>query len=183
MAGYMRVIPDLRLNDTAQMTTGVWRHQPSTGLTQLVADSFDQPNGIAFSPDGKTVYITDTGADAVTPEGDKAIKYHSYRARTVYAADVLPSGAGIKNLRPIFLGQDRVPDGIRVANNGYLVTASGHGVDVLDESGIHIMRVQTNFTVLNLAWAGREGTHLWMVGHGGVARVKWALEGRKLKWD
>ena len=87
------------------------------------------------------------------------------------------------NLRPIFRGQDRVPDGIRVAKNGYVVAATGHGVDVLDEFGVHIMRVQTNFTVLNLAWAGREGTDLWMVGHGGVGRVKWALEGRKLRWD
>ena len=133
----------------------MYRFAPSSGLVQLVSDDFDQPNGIAFSPDNKTVYITDTGADAVSL-AQHNIQYWSYRRRTVYAADLLPSGTGIANKRAIFLAQDRVPDGIKVARNGYIATATGHGVDVLDESGVHILRVQTNYTVLNVVWAGAD---------------------------
>lgn len=74
-----------------------------------------------------------------------------------------------------------MPDGIKVARNGYIVTATGHGVDVLDPAGIPLVRVQTNFTVVNIAWAGEGWQDLWMVGIGGVARVKWNLPGIELR--
>lgn len=146
---------------------------------QIVSDDFSQPNGITFSPDHKTVYVTDTGADAVSLASGE-ITYHSNGKRTVYAADVLPDGTGMVNKRAIFLAQDRVPDGIKTARNGMVVTATGHGVDVLDERGELVVRVQTNFTVLNIVWAGEGLQELWMVGFGGVGRVRWGLEGREL---
>lgn len=40
----------------------VYRFVPSTGEVRVVADGFVKPNGIAFSPDEETVYVTDTGA-------------------------------------------------------------------------------------------------------------------------
>ena len=144
-----------------------------------MSDELEQPNGIAFSPDGKTVYMTDSGADTITND-DRRVRYVSHRRRTVYAADVLPSGTGFVNRRAIFLAQDRVPDGVKVAQNGYVVVATGSGVDVLDPQGVHVLRVQTEFTVLNVVWAGKETTALWMVGYQKVARGKWALEGNHL---
>jgi gluconolactonase len=41
----------------------VYRHDPTTGETAVVADSFNKPNGLAFSPDESVLYITDTGAN------------------------------------------------------------------------------------------------------------------------
>lgn len=38
----------------------VYRHDPATKDTRVVADGFGRPNGITFSPDENTVYITDT---------------------------------------------------------------------------------------------------------------------------
>ena len=38
----------------------VYRYDPSTGSVRAVADGFGRPNGICFSSDGETVYITDT---------------------------------------------------------------------------------------------------------------------------
>lgn len=38
----------------------VYRYDPSSGSVRAVADGFGRPNGICFSPDGETVYITDT---------------------------------------------------------------------------------------------------------------------------
>ena len=44
--------------------TYVYRHDPATGETAVVADSFNKPNGLAFSPDESLVlYVTDTGAN------------------------------------------------------------------------------------------------------------------------
>ena len=35
----------------------VYRFNPSTGQVQVVADQFVNPNGIAFTPDGKTAFV------------------------------------------------------------------------------------------------------------------------------
>lgn len=39
------------------MPSQVYRFDPDTGNIRVVADSFDRPNGIAFTPDGKTAYM------------------------------------------------------------------------------------------------------------------------------
>ena len=159
---------------------------------QILTDTFVSPNGIAFSPDGLTVYITDTSVDAITisPPANASApasastphsNYIPWNRKTVYALDVVDRGVGLANPRALFLAQDRIPDGIKLARNGYIATATGHGVDVLDPAGIPIVRVQTNFTVVNLAWAGKGLEDLWLVGVGGVARVKWNLPGHELK--
>jgi len=75
---------------------------------------------------------------------------------------------------------DYVPDGIKVSRDGYLVTATGHGIDVLTAEGIPVVRVLMNFTVANVAFAGMEGDELWAVGKKGAARVRWALRGPAL---
>jgi gluconolactonase len=43
-----------------QLPNQVYRFDPSTGDVRVVADGFGRPNGITFSPDQHTVYITDT---------------------------------------------------------------------------------------------------------------------------
>lgn len=44
-----------------QLPNQVYRYNPITGDIRVVADGFDRPNGICFSPDERIVYITDTG--------------------------------------------------------------------------------------------------------------------------
>lgn len=43
-----------------QLPNQVYRYDPHTGSIRAIADGFGRPNGICFSPDEKTVYITDT---------------------------------------------------------------------------------------------------------------------------
>ena len=40
----------------------VYRFNPNTGAVTVVADGFDLPNGLQFSPNGSYAYVTDTGA-------------------------------------------------------------------------------------------------------------------------
>jgi gluconolactonase len=40
----------------------VYRHDPATGATTVVAEGFDKPNGLAFSPDESVLYVADNGA-------------------------------------------------------------------------------------------------------------------------
>ncbi|KAF2150540.1 calcium-dependent phosphotriesterase [Myriangium duriaei CBS 260.36] len=170
-----------RLTDTPpQLASASYRFDPATGETVVVDDTLVQPNGIALSPDGRNIYISDTGANTGTIDPNLDIpgsRINQTGPRTVYKFDVVDEGRGLAGRRPLFYAPDGVPDGLKVAANGYVVTATAHGVDVLDPYGSYLLRVQTNFTVQNFAWTGADLTEFWMVGQGGVARVRWALKG------
>ena len=162
-----------------QLHTSTFRFDPTTGSTSLVECSLSQPNGIAFSPTGKTLYITDTGAGTVTSSPfiqNPQIGWNATLPRVIYAFDLDPTGKYLLNKRPIYQAIEWAPDGIKVSERGdYLVTATGRGVDVLTAEGGLVARVQVNFTVANLAWVS--GGEVWLVGSSGVARVRWDLKG------
>jgi sugar lactone lactonase YvrE len=147
----------------------------------IVDDTLVEPNGIALSPDGRRLYLSDTGAGeaVIDPriQPVPGLRYNSTGKRTVYSFDVSEDGRSISNKRPIYLALDYAPDGLKVARNGMLLTATGHGVDILDAQGTPLLRVQTNFTAVNMEFVGPNFDELWIVGIGGVARVKWALQG------
>ncbi|PNS19533.1 Carboxypeptidase Y [Sphaceloma murrayae] len=170
-----------RITDTPpQLRTASYRFNPHTGETIIVDDTLVQPNGIALSPNGKHIYISDTGG--ITGVIDPALDvlgtpWNQTGPRTVYKFDVADHGRSLLNRRPIFYATEGAPDGLKVAANGYVVTATGKGLDVLDEFGSYIARVQTNYTVQNFAWVGEDLTELWMMGQGGMSRVRWNLKG------
>ncbi|KAK5129237.1 hypothetical protein LTR16_002321 [Cryomyces antarcticus] len=173
------------LTDTPpQLETACYRFRPSTGEVSIVDDTILQPNGIALSPDGKHVYISDTGMisgtiSAAYPDIHGVSVNHTSK-RTIYKFDLTDNGTHITGKRPIWLSQDWVPDGLKVARNGYVVTGSGKGVDVMDDQGHMIARVQTNYTVQNFAWTGKNWTDFWIMGQGGVSKVTWNLQGQEL---
>jgi sugar lactone lactonase YvrE len=171
------------LTDTPpQLPAATYRFDPKTGAVTIVDDSISQPNGIALSPDGKHVYICDTAAisgdpTAIPPGG---LFWNPAGPRSIYKFDRVDNGTHITGKRPIWLSQDWIPDGLKVAANGYVLAGTGSGVDILDPLGVLIARVQTNYTVQNFAWVGEGLDEFWMVGQGGVSRVRWNLKGQDL---
>ena len=171
-------------DDTApQLGISSYRFRPSTGEVQVVESSLVQPNGIGFSPDEKTLYITDTGSGTGPIAGaaaDAKLTYNTTGPRLIYAFDVISGGTQINGRRPIYLSEELAPDGFKVARNGYLVTGTGFGVDILDPLGNLLVRIQTSFLATNIAWTGPDLRDLWIVGFGTFAKVTWALQGPAL---
>lgn len=159
----------------------------------MIDDTMVQPNGIAISPrlencsatENRKVYITDSGAvtgSILQSLGSQGTGFNSTGKRTVYAFDLTPDGNYITNRRPVWFAQDFIPDGLKVARNGWIVAGTGTGVDIVDpDDGALIVRIQTNFTVQNFAWAGSDYMDFWLMGKSGIARVKWNLQGQELK--
>jgi hypothetical protein len=64
-----------------------------------------------------------------------------------------------------------------VAKNGYLIVGVGDGIDILDKEGTLLVKLMTKFSAVSSAFAGENGTDLWIVGVGGVGRVQFNLSG------
>ena len=158
-----------------ELPKAIYRFTPSTGAVRVVDDTLEQPNGLAFSPNYKIMYISDSGALGPIA-GMSSQNYTSTRHRTIYSYDVSEDTVRLNNKRAFYLTQDFVPDAVRVAANGYVLCAAGNGVDVLDTHGILLVRIKTDFQVLSITFGGRDMDELWLTGSS-LVRVKWDLTG------
>ena len=178
-------------NMSNQLQLATYRFRPSTGEITVVETSLEHPNGIVFSRDGKTLYISDTGLETVGPVASRGkgnsydypirIYFTSTLARNIWAFDVnrTPAGAYLSGKRSIFQSLEGSPDGLKIAANGYILAGSGlsNGADVLDQYGSLLARIQTSHPVENVAFAGPELKTLYLTGIGGITRVDWNLTG------
>ncbi|OCL06958.1 putative gluconolactonase precursor, partial [Glonium stellatum] len=171
----------LNLTTNPILAPATWRFRPSTGSANIIETSLVQPNGVGISPDGRTLYVTDTGATVFNTPPDiiPRYTYNSTGPRLTYAFDVTTFSAGgyLTNKRPIWLAEEVADDGFHVAGNGYLVGAAGFGVDILSPYGELLIRIQTEFFVNNIQFAGADYKELWLFGQGGISRVTWNLQG------
>jgi hypothetical protein len=62
-------------------------------------------------------------------------------------------------------------DGLHVSHEGYVLGASGTGVDVLSEWGELILRIEVGGDINNLQFAGADRSELWLFGPSGIWRV------------
>ena len=101
----------------------VYRVDPGTGAATVVADDFDRPNGLCFSPDESLLYIVDTGGS------------HTARGpRHIRVFDVV-DGSRLANGRLFVDMAPGLADGIRTDTDGNLWVAAGWGGEGYD--GVH----------------------------------------------
>ncbi|KAF2662254.1 putative lactonohydrolase [Lophiostoma macrostomum CBS 122681] len=159
-----------------------YRFRPSTGAVSVVEADIGIPNGIALSPDEKTLYITDTSVTNFTNADPNIIPRYTWGAtagKSVYAFDTVdsPTGKYLINKRPTWYPEEFADDGFHAAANGVLVGASGFGADVLSPWGELLVRIQTDFIINNIQFAGPQLDELWLFGVGKIGRVRWNLKG------
>lgn len=127
-----------------QASNNVYRHDPKTGRTTAVVKDFVQPNGLAFSPDERKLYVADSG----TP-------------RHVRVFDVAADGS--VNPGRVFCTIDvGGPDGIRVDRDGRLWSSAGDGVHVFAADGRRLGKILTPEAPANLCFGGTDGRTLFM---------------------
>jgi gluconolactonase len=143
---------------------GVYRYSASDGSLTLVANDFDRPNGLAFSPDEKRLYI-----------GDSRRKHiRAFEAREDGTLGEGPVFAEIDTSRP------GSPDGMRVDWRGNLYCAGSGGVQIYAPSGKHLGWIPFPEVPSNLAWGDADGKTLYVTARTGLYRIRLNIGGKKI---
>jgi gluconolactonase len=112
----------------------VYRYDPATGRTTVVASDFDKPNGLAFSPDERTLYIGDSGANHEPGSFDPQRPHH------IRAFDVV--GNRLANGRLFAVTTPGFPDGIKVDAERRVYASCFDGVQVFDPAGEQVDEIE-----------------------------------------
>ena len=137
----------------------VYRLDPETKQVTKVAEGFDQPNGLCFSPDEKRLFVADSG------------KPHNLRAFDVKDDGTLSAGN-------VFCVIDAgIPDGIRCDEHGNVWSSAGDGVHVFAPDGKLLGKVPVPEGPANLCFGGEDGKTLFITAKTSLYSIKTTVRG------
>ena len=133
-----------------QPTRNVYRLDPKTGKLTVVCDDFGQPNGLAFSPDEKKLYIADS-ASSHDPSAPRHIRVF----------DVNDDGT-LSGGREFCTIDNGLPDGFRLDVEGNIWTSAGDGVHSFSPEGKLLGKILVPQTVANVTFGGPRRNRLFI---------------------
>lgn len=128
----------------------VYKFCPKTREITAVVTDCERPNGLAFSPDEKFLYVSDTSASH-----DPAAR-HEIR---IYAMNDRFPLAG----RRFFGVSPGLPDGFRVDVLGFLFVSCGTGVQIFDATGVLCAEILIPEITGNLTFGGENFDTLFVI--------------------
>src|SRR5205085_10285388 len=139
---------------------GVYRLSARGELT-LLTKEMSRPNGIAFSPDEKTLYVANS-------DPEKAI----WMAFPVQADGTLGAGkVFFDSTAWAKAGKKGLPDGMKVDRNGHLFATGPGGVCVFAPDGTHLGTIATGVPTANCGWGG-DGPGLYVTADQHLRRIQ-----------
>jgi len=153
--------PDYGLRGRESEIGGNWvyRFDPETKTLRVLVKDFDKPNGIAFSPDGKRLYVADSG-----------------KPRHIRVFDVEPDG-GLSNSRVFCTIVQGVPDGIRCDVDGRVWSSAGDGVNIFDTAGKLLGTIPVPESPANLCFGGADGKTLFITARTSLYAIEVLVKG------
>jgi gluconolactonase len=139
-------IIDMTKDQQQELPQSVYRLGVDKTLTLLTKEQ-TAPNGLAFSPDGKYLYIDDDDAKDIR-------RYRFHHDGTI--SDGMIFG-DMKD--PVNRG---VPDGMKVDTKGHLFVSGPNGIWIWNSKGVHIGTVQMPHGMANLTWGGQGYSKLYI---------------------
>lgn len=131
----------------------VYRADPDTGETEIVASDFQKPNGLAFSADERTLFISDSGRTH-----DREGPAHIRRFSVGEDGKTLSGGTVFADCTAgIF-------DGFRLDRGGRIWTSAADGVHCLNAHGTLIGKVHIPEMVGNVCFGGPKLNRLFIAG-------------------
>jgi gluconolactonase len=139
---------------------GVYRW--ANGKLQLVNKDFGAPNGLAFSPDEKYLYVDDSFT------------------KTYWRFDVQPDGTITNKKLLIDMSSSKepgVPDGMKIDQKGNIYGAGPGGVWVITPEGKHLGTIKPPENPANLAWGDADAKTLYFTAVTGLYRLRLNIAG------
>jgi gluconolactonase len=138
----------------SELPTNVYRLDPRTGEVRVVADDFVRPNGLAFSPDEKRLYVVDSGITHGGPSHIRSFEVSdgTLRKGRIFAEDFAPG----------------LSDGLRTDVNGNVWCSMGwadpseDGVRCYSPEGELLGKIHLPESCANLCFGGRKRNRLFM---------------------
>ncbi len=135
---------------------------PDRDKLQLVIKDLARPNGVAFSPDEKFLYVAESGKREwmryrVQPDGSVT------DGRVFLDASTDPAEGG--------------PDGVRVDKEGNIYGAGPGSVWIISSEGEHIGTIKVPERVSNVAWGDDDGMTLYITASTSVFRIRLKIPG------
>jgi gluconolactonase len=145
---------------------GVYRLTPKGELT-LLTKEMTKPNGIALSPDEKTLYVGNS-------DPDKAI----WMAFPINADGTLGKGKQLYDATADVKASPNkgLPDGMKVDKDGNIFATAVNGVYVFSPDGKLLGRIVTDDKTANCNW-GDDGTVLYLATNDKLTRIKTTTKG------
>ncbi|MFO1006289.1 MAG: SMP-30/gluconolactonase/LRE family protein [Planctomycetaceae bacterium] len=140
---------------------GVYRLSKDGKLT-LLTKEMTRPNGIAFSPDEKTLYVAQSDPDAAI-----------WKSFPVKSDGTLGEGKLFYDATENFKkGLPGLPDGMDVDSKGNIFATGPGGVYVFDPSGKLLGRISTGEKTANCKFGGPNGDQLYMTADMYICRIQ-----------
>lgn len=140
----------------------VFRFDPIEGELRIVSSFAEEPNGLAFSPDERVLYVSDTSA---------ALRNGSGGHHHIVAFDVV-DGHTLARPRIFAVVEPGLPDGFRVDTQGFLYTSSLDSVQVYHPDGTRIGRIPIPEKVGNVCFGGHLGDELYVCASTSLYRIR-----------
>jgi len=145
-----------------QSIQGVYRLDLDRSLLTLVADDFDRPNGLAFSPDERKLYIADSSTRRHIRIFDVRSDGNLTNGRLFHDMDSKEKGS---------------PDGMKVDQLGHLYCTGPGGIWVFDPKGQHLGTIMTPETPANCAWGDDDLRTLYITARTSVYTIRVKIPG------
>lgn len=141
----------------------------SQGRLELIIRDLTRPNGIALSPDEKTLYVS-----------------NSDDTRKIWMRYDVSAGGAVSNGRVFFdaTGDDAagVPDGLKIDVHGNVWATGPSAVYVFSPDGKHLGTIKPPEQPANCAW-GDDGRSLYITAETGLYRIKTQVMGQRLVYS
>ncbi len=163
----------LQFPQDCYLPNNVYRFEPQTKKIEAIITDLKMPNGIAFSPDEKILYVIDSAAIQAPRT------YYEKRPHAIYAYDVTADGAHVANQRLFSVVSPGFPDGMRLDSNGNIYVGALDGVQVFNPKGMLIGKILLPKETANLTFGGKDNNILFICSSDSVWAVKLNAKGAK----
>ncbi|KAH9586673.1 SMP-30/Gluconolactonase/LRE-like region [Trypanosoma melophagium] len=143
---------------------------PEERLVTIAISDCQRPNGLAFTPDEKQLYVADMSGYEWGIHGRREIRI--YDILKTKSANGSIEKIEVVNGRTFFVVEPGIPDGFRVDGDGFLCTSSENAIIIVSPEGTEVNRVPLPEHITNCTFGGPDENQLYLTSNKSIFRIQ-----------